>query len=235
MPTAPPRAALPTVAPPPSPSSLPSSLRATLLALLLVCALGLAALWHATRGFQLVSTEDGRRLDIAEHARALPPAQVHLPQATTLQRALAGDGRIAIVAFIYTSCNAICSVLGSEFQQMQETVRRRGAGARVRLLSISFDPRDTPGALAAYAQRQHADPALWQFVSIDRADQRQALLDTFGIVVVPAPLGEFQHNAAFHIVTPGGRLVRIDDYEQPAQALEHALALAQQADPASRR
>lgn len=199
---------------------------ATLLALLLVCLLGLAALCSATRGFQVVSTEDGRRLDVAAHPRALPPADVHMPRATTLRRALADDGRVAIVAFIYTSCNAVCSVLGSEFQQLQQTIRQRGAEKQVRLLSVSFDPRDTPAALTTYARRQQADPALWDLIAVDRDGQRQALLDAFGIVVVPAPLGEFQHNAAFHIVAPDGRLLRIDDYDRPDLALADALAQA---------
>jgi protein SCO1/2 len=211
------------------PNSSNKTARATLLALALVCVLGGTALYQGTMGLRVVSTEDGRRLDIRERPRALPAASIHLPQPSTLHAALQGDGRVAIVAFMYTSCNAVCSVLGSEFQQLQAEIRARGLQRQVRLLSISFDPRDTPAVLAAYAANNKAEAGLWQFVSVDDAAQRRRLLDAFGIVVLPAPLGEFQHNAAFHLVGADARLMRVDDFDRPASALEHALTLARQA------
>jgi protein SCO1/2 len=211
------------------------ALAPTLAALLLVAALGTAAIYAGTAGFRVVSTEAGRRLDIAEHPRVLPAAQVYAaagqPQPGTLAQTLGNDPRIAIITFIYTRCNAICSVLGDEFQQMQAQLKQRGLQDKVRLLSISFDPRDTPQALADYAQRQKAQPQSWQFLGIADARQRQAMLDAFGIVVLPAPLGEFQHNAAFHLIDRQGRLTRIVDYADPAQALNTALAMAPGARP----
>jgi protein SCO1/2 len=207
----------------------------TLAALLLIVILGTAAIYAGTAGFRVISTEAGRRLDIAEHPRALPAAQVYAaagqPQPGMLAHALGDDPRIAIVTFIYTRCNAVCSVLGDEFQQMQAQLKQRGLQDKVRLLSISFDPRDTPQALADYAQRQKAQPQSWQFLGIADARQRQAVLDAFGIVVLPAPLGEFQHNAAFHLIDRQGRLSRIIDYADPAQALDSALAMASGARP----
>ncbi|MES2163339.1 MAG: SCO family protein [Pseudomonadota bacterium] len=203
----------------------------TLAATCLVCILGAAALGQATMGYQLISTEDGRRLDILRTPRRLPSAAIHHPYAATLEHMLDSDGRVAIVTFMYASCNAVCSVLGTEFQQMQAQILARGVERQVRLVSISFDPRDDAATLAAYGQRLHADPSVWQFASIDRASERTALLDAFGIVVLPAPLGEFQHNAAFHLIDRQGRLARIDDYDHPEQALEQALRLARQAAP----
>lgn len=207
-------------------NSSSNTLRPTLAALLLVCAAGLAALHHGTMGFEVVSTEDGRRLAISRQPLVLPAAAIHQPEAGSLAHMLADDGRVAIVSFIYSSCNAICSVLGSDYQQMQDEIRKRGLQRDVRLISISFDPRDTAPVLASYAQRLHADPALWRMVGVDRDDERKALLDAFGIVVLPAPMGEFQHNAAFHLIDRQGRLARISDFENPAQALEHAVAMA---------
>ncbi|RFP19401.1 MULTISPECIES: SCO family protein [unclassified Duganella] len=209
-----------------STSSNSSSLCSTLIALALVCATGVAALYYGTMGFEVVSTEDGRRLAVSRQPLDLPAAAIHQPQAATLARMLGEDGRIAIVTFFYSSCNAVCSVLGNELQQMQDEIRKRGLQHDVRLVSISFDPRDSSPVLADYARRLHADPALWRMVSVDREEQRKALLDAFGIVVLPAPLGEFQHNAAFHLIDRQGRLARIDDYDDPAQALEDAVQLA---------
>jgi protein SCO1/2 len=185
-------------------------------------------------GFELVSTEDGRRLAISREPMKLPATDIHQPEPGTLAKMLHDDGRIAIVTFIYSSCNAVCSVLGSQYQQMQDEIRKRGLERQVRLISISFDPRDTAPVLAEYARRQHADPALWRMVGVDQADQRKALLDAFGIVVLPAPMGEFQHNAAFHLIDRQGRLARITDYENPAQALEHAVNMARAPDDGGR-
>ncbi|MYN09226.1 SCO family protein [Pseudoduganella aquatica] len=202
----------------------------TAAALLLLTAAGTAALYTGTSGFRVISTEAGRRLDIADHPRALPVAQVVAatgqPQPATLQQALRSDARVAIVTFIYTQCNAMCSVLGSELQQMQDSLRQRGLHDKVRLISISFDPRDTPQLLASYAGKQKAQPGTWQFLAMPDAAQRQQVLDAFGIVVLPAPLGEFEHNAAFHLIDQQGRLARIIDFTDGKGALDTALAMA---------
>jgi len=211
-----------------STNSNSSTLLPTLAALILVCAAGIAALYQGTMGFEVVSTEDGRRLAVSREPVALPPAAIHQPKPGTLAAMLHDDGRVAIVTFIYSTCNAVCSVLGGEYQQLQDEIRKRGLQDQVRLISISFDPRDTAPVLAAYARRQHADPAIWRMVGVDQPDERKALLDAFGIVVLPAPMGEFQHNAAFHLIDRQGRLARITDFDNPVQALEHAVAMARE-------
>src|SRR3546814_8005476 len=81
---------------------------------------------------------------------------------------------------------------------------------KVYLLSISFDPADTPLQLARYAQSLHADASLWQFAVMPDSAQRTAVLDAFGIMVVPAPMKQFAHNAAYYLVEPDGRSQRID-------------------------
>jgi protein SCO1/2 len=64
-------------------------------------------------------------------------------------------------------------------------------------------------------------------LSLAEPADRRRLLDSFGIMVVPAPLGEFEHNAALHIVTADGRLVRILALDQRVQALQLAQRLAE--------
>lgn len=203
-----------------------SSSRNTLAALAAVCAFGIGALYAGSMGFRAVSTEDGRRLAIEDQALLLPVVQLALPQPVSLQRALREDGRVAIVTFMYSSCSTVCSILGSQYQQMQAAIVARRLQGSIRLLSVSFDPRDTPEVLSSYALRQHAQPSIWRFASISDDAQRAQLLKAFGVVVLPAPLGQFQHNAAFHIVDPAGRLTRIVDLDQPDAALDAALALA---------
>lgn len=202
--------------------------------LLLVCLLGVGAIYAQTDGFSVVTSESARRLSVERHPRPVPDAALVLDSGATapLLNWLRDDGRIAIVDFIYTRCISICLAMGSEFQQLQAALRRRGLADRVRLLSISFDPADTADDLARYARGMHADPSLWQFVGVADERQRRALLAAFGIVVVPAPLGQFVHNAALHVVTADGRLAHVIDYDDADQALESAVALAGRAGPA---
>ncbi|NMM28767.1 MAG: SCO family protein [Glaciimonas sp.] len=200
--------------------------------LLLLLSLGIAAFYHVTDGFRVVTSEQSRRLSIAERPRLIPDTAIRFETGATasLVQALRSDGRTTIVNFIYTRCNAVCSVMGTEFQQLQETIHANGLEHRIRLLSISFDPRDTPEQLARYAQRMHAQADVWQFASVPDARQRQALLAAFGITVIPAPWDEFEHNAAFHVVTPNAQLSQIIDIGQP-DALLAQVSLPPQLPP----
>lgn len=186
-------------------------------ALLLVLALGIGAIYRVTDGFRIVTSEESRRLSIAKRPRPIPDIAIRFENgvAASLVQALRADGRTTIVNFIYTRCNAVCSVMGTEFQQLQQALVANGLAHRVRLLSISFDPRDTPEQLARYARSMRAQPDVWQFASVPDVRERQAVLTAFGIMVIPAPLGEFEHNAAYHLVTPDALLSQIVDYGQP--------------------
>lgn len=206
-------------------NSPPSSSRATALAVLAVALTGSGALYYGSSGFRALSTEAARRIEVAERPLRLPPAT--LSGADGSVRLLADDlrldGRVTLVTFIYARCQSICRVVGSELQQMQDQIRTRGAAGRVRLVTISFDPRDDAGALTRYGRMMKSDPAVWRLYGVANDGERRRLLDAFGVVVVPAPLGEFEHNAAFHVVDRSGRLVRILDYTEPETALDDAL------------
>ncbi|GAB3538016.1 hypothetical protein GCM10027343_02650 [Noviherbaspirillum agri] len=199
----------------------------TLIAIVLVSVMGVAAGWDLTAGFRAFTTEDARRLSIAERPLALPDAMLEHADGRTVSLAtsLREDTRATIMVFFYARCNSVCSVLGSQFQQLQDAIRARGLHTRIRLLAISFDHRDDLGALQEYAQRMHADQTIWQVARFTNDAERDRLLAASGITVIPAPLGEFEHNAAFHIVSPEGRLMRIVDYDQLEDALAHALAV----------
>lgn len=191
----------------------------------LILMLGGWATFAQTDGFTVLTTETARRTRIAQHPVEIPTANVWLAagQTADLGTALAADQRVAIVNFMFTRCISVCLAMGTEFQQLQNEIKSRGLEDRVRLVSISFDPDDTPKWLARYQDRMDADPDIWQAVSVVDDAERQALLDTFGIVVVPAPLGQFEHNTAYHVVTPAGRLARIVDINKAAFALHYAL------------
>jgi len=189
--------------------------------------IGLACLLQATAGGNAFTTETLRRTEVADAPSQVPDLAIRdaAGHRSTLRELLAGGERVWIVDFVYTRCQTVCTTLGSVFQQLQQQIRQRGLEGRVGLLSVSFDPaNDTAESLRAYLDRMQMDPAIWHLVSLDSPLDRRELLDAFGIMVIPAPLGEFEHNAALHLVTGRGMLVRILDYDDAALALETALA-----------
>ena len=195
---------------------------------------GLAAVFQATAGGTAFTTETLRRTAVAQAPVVVPdyPVVDALGRTYNLRSLLAQDGRVVIVDFVYTRCITLCLALGTVFQQLQAQILEQGLQSRVGLLSISFDPlHDLPPALTSYARRMQMQPGVWQLVSLRSEADRRRLLDSFGIMVVPAPLGEFEHNAALHVVGPDGRLVRILGLGEGALALDFALDLTRSLAP----
>jgi len=195
----------------------------------LVLLTGLVLLFQATERGSAFTTEVLRRATVDRRAQPIPNLSLRDDQGnqTTLHDLLSTDSRISIVDFVYLRCRTVCTSLGSSYQRLQQQIVERGLQSRVQLLSVSFDPaNDDITALRDYAQRMRLDPAAWRVVTLASADDRQLLLDAFGIVVIPAPLGEFEHNAALHIVNSKSMLVRIIDVDDAARALEFAVAAA---------
>ncbi|NYT79127.1 SCO family protein [Alcaligenaceae bacterium] len=184
-----------------------------LIAVLLACLMGIGALYAQTDGFSVLTTEAARRADVRRHPRPVPNAALAFADGnhTDLAQALRDDGRMTVINFMYTRCFSICLAMGSELQQLQDEIQTLGLDKRVRILSLSFDPADTPDYLARYQASQRANPQIWSFATLTDAAQRQAVLKAFGIIVVPAAMGQFEHNAAYHVVTPEGKLVQIVD------------------------
>ena len=194
----------------------------TFAATLGVLILGLTALGWATDGGRSFTTEALRRSLVEREPQALPEFDVinGSGQQRSLQGLWAAGGKVWIVDFVYTRCPTLCLALGSSMQQLQAQIVAQGLESRVGLMTISFDPEhDGPAALAAYSRRVRADPTVWRVLSLARPTDRRRLLDSFGIMVVPAAAGEFEHNAALHLVSPQGQLQRILGLDEGARAL----------------
>ena len=190
------------------------------------------ALLAATGGGQSFTTETLRRQQISQQAEPIPDLDVTLSsgQRTVLSAVLVPGGKVWLVDFVYTRCQTLCSSLGSIYQQLQAQIEARGLQDKIGLLSISFDPvYDDAPALRDYAKRMGLNPQIWQIATLTHWQDRRRLLDAFGIMVVPAPLGEFEHNAALHVVSADGFLVRILDYADFQTALDAAVDITQAA------
>ena len=178
-------------------------------------------LYQSTDHARAFTTETLRRSEISRQAVRLPPFIVYDAngQAHDLAQWLAQDHRILITDFIYTNCQTVCSALGGIYQQLQQKIEAKHLAPKIGLLSISFDPEhDDAKALTNYAKRMQSHSPIWQVVSLKNPQDRQKLLDTFGVMVIPAPNGEFEHNGAFHIIKDG-QLIQILDYDDFDQLL----------------
>jgi len=187
----------------------------------------LSATW-LTEGFQVWTAEGARRLTVIDRPVHAPVAVLDGPQMSRrdLSTWLRGPNRVTIVEFVYTRCKTVCAALGSEFQQLQQTIVA-GPVDGVRLLSISFDPtHDGAEQLQQYASRWSANPDIWRVATVPDANELKRLLDAFQVVVIPDGLGGYEHNAAFLIVDGRGRLVRIFDYTELDVALAYSRRVA---------
>jgi protein SCO1 len=197
----------------------------TAIACLLLALGGYASAAWLTHDFQVWTAEGARRLEVALAPVPVPDVRVEGPglPAQRLPQLLADGRSVTIVDFVYTRCETVCLSLGGTFQQLQAAL---GGGGHVRLLSVSFDPRDGTGDLRAYASRMHADARRWTFVRGADDAQIAPLLDAFQVTVVPVGQGDFEHNAALLVVDQHGRLVRVFDIAQQQLALDYARHLA---------
>jgi len=191
-------------------------MRNTISTFLVLC-LGSVGLWAGTDGLRAFTSEQARRLAVHKAPRPLPQAVLQDQDG----RNFSLDeyrGKKLLVDFVYTRCQSICGVLGAGFQRLS---RDLPLAPDAKLLSISFDPQaDTPAALKRYAERYHADAKVWRLARPQDEATLAALLRTFEVVVVPDAFGEFQHNAALHLVDESGRLTRIFGYDELERAAE---------------
>jgi len=184
----------------------------TVLALCLLGVLGIGVLHGATDGWRALTSETARRLAVAAEARPVPDVAMR-DQSGAVYSLGTLRGRVLVVNFIYTRCPDVCLALGDALQQLQRTLPAERLGEDVLLLSISFDPaHDTPERLAAYGQWFRAGDG-WRVLRPESRAGLDALLETFGVVVIPDGQGGFEHNAALHLVDRQGRLVHIADLE----------------------
>jgi protein SCO1/2 len=102
------------------------------------------------------------------------------------RRALARftSGKITLLGFIYTSCADAhgCPLAYQVFHAVRHRVSEDPAlRERVRLVSLSFDPRrDTPAVMRRYAEGAPGNGVEWAFLTTERPRTLVPILDGFG-------------------------------------------------------
>lgn len=72
------------------------------------------------------------------------------------------QGKVWVAGFIFTSCRGPCPVISGRMSEMQKPLSR----SDVHMVSFTVDPEtDTPEVLREYAERLHARPDYWNFLT----------------------------------------------------------------------
>jgi len=119
-------------------------------------------------------------------------------------------GKVAVVAFVYTSCTDTCPLISSKLAILQRRLQEKKLlRERVVILSVTFDPaRDTPEVLQRYARGFGADPEGWRFLRTTAAETRR-LLAEYDVWVRQTPDGEFDHADRIFLIDQAGRIREI--------------------------
>ena len=195
-------------------------MRGYILAAIMIVAAGAATIWAATDGLRAFTAEGARRLQALER-----PARVPQPMLTDMTGGslplAAEPGKVLLVEFIFATCPTICREAGDAFSRLSARLDASRLGARARMVSVRFDPKDRIGdTLSDYGQSHNADGKRWTIARFTDFAQRDATLAAYGVTVIPDPLFGYQHNAAIHMVNDQGRLVGIFNLEDEAGVLE---------------
>lgn len=114
-------------------------------------------------------------------------------------------GKVVAIAFIYTSCPDICSLLTDKMARARDDLGD-AFGSDVAFLSITFDPaRDTPDVLRDYAEAFDADTDGWFFLTGDEAAVHRVTAQ-YGVVTWAGAEGAIDHNLLTTLVDRRGRI-----------------------------
>ena len=113
----------------------------------------------------------------------------------------AQQGRVVVIAFLYTRCPDVCPVIAANLNQALRTL---GPQARdVRVLAVSVDPRgDTPRAVRRYVREHRLLPQFHYLICSRR--QLARVWKAYGVAVNPNNLDLVDHTAYELLVDPKG-------------------------------
>lgn len=123
-------------------------------------------------------------------------------------------GHVWIADFVFTNCTGPCPRMTSQMKKVGDAL------PNARLVSFTIDPaRDTPAVLQAYAEKFHADPARWTFLTGPRLSLHNLSRYVFLLGDVDASL---EHSTRFVLVDRNSRIRGFYLSSEP-DGIEHLL------------
>jgi protein SCO1/2 len=149
-------------------------------------------------------------------------------------------GDALLVTFIYTRCPypEYCPLVSKNFAHVYAASRGSATAAKVRLLSVSFDPQhDTPEVLKKYAEtmRQTAGGPVfdrWEFVAAPPSELKE-VANFFGLYFSETG-GQIVHSMSTTVIAPDGTVSKWyrDNAWAPADILADANVTLREPDAA---
>lgn len=121
-------------------------------------------------------------------------------------------GSAIVVTFMYSTCPMpnFCPLMDKNFAAIQKKLVEERNELRVRLLSVTIDPKtDTPAVLQAHAKRLGADSRIWSFLTGEQAaiDEWAGRLGLSVSRAINDPR-DITHNLRTALIDRHGNLVR---------------------------
>ena len=114
-------------------------------------------------------------------------------------------GKVAIIAFAYTTCPDVCPLITAAMRQAQESLTK-DERASTYFVTITTDPEiDTPKVMASYAKRYGVDLSNWAFLTGDEAALKK-VWKNFGVGVQRKARGLIDHTTLTAIVDRSGAM-----------------------------
>lgn len=195
------------------------------ISMLVVILFGTVLFYIGTDGFKAYTAETARVNQLIEDKPAFP--DVTLEDSKERQYSFSEfEGKYVFITFLYTACNTVCPQLEYNMAQVYDLLPKKYIGEDIVFLSISFDPeRDDPATLEQYRKAFKSDGETWRMARIIDEAELNALLEKFGVIVIPDGKGNFTHNSAFYLVDKKGKLQEVMDYKEVEAAAEQVTSI----------
>lgn len=117
-------------------------------------------------------------------------------------------GSVVLYNFTWTRCAGDCPAMGAQTKELQETLRTLDRqGIPVRIVTVSFDPTyDTPERMAAWAQANGADSALWSVATGEAGELKSAIGGAYRMWYEEQADGTFEYDPMWVLVDGSGFL-----------------------------
>jgi protein SCO1/2 len=116
------------------------------------------------------------------------------------------EGRVQVVAMVYTSCAYACPRIMLDMKRIEAALGPEYAD-EVGFLVVSIDPeRDTPEKLAAFARGSRLDPDRWTLLNGADGDIRE-LAVLLGVQYRETAPGEWVHSNLITVLDPAGEVI----------------------------
>jgi len=121
-------------------------------------------------------------------------------------------GRVWIADFFFTTCGDICPMLSKHMADLSRTFEKVHG---IRLVSFTVNPEyDSPEILKSYASKQRRGKDNWYFLTGNREDIREVIVESFKLGSIKDPIF---HSEKFPLIDRTGQIRGYYDGTDPKQ------------------